>query len=155
MVLAALWWFGVATKVLGCDRGVYVGGVEAGRDIDLRSRPGLLKLGVTTWALGSDGGRRSCARDLLAVRVAAPTTWALRAQCPCDLGSGCAHCAPNLVLIQCIVYSHCLDHCSWTLFMKTVHMVKKKYKNFKNFLVCDLICGIFILQLLQMQLRGV
>ena len=44
MVLAALWWFGVATKVLGHDRDVYVGGVEAGRNIDLRSRPGLLKL---------------------------------------------------------------------------------------------------------------
>ena len=25
---------------------------------------------------------------------------------------GCAHCALDLVLTQCIVYSHCLDHCS-------------------------------------------
>ena len=49
MVLAALWWFCVRTKVLGRDRGVSVGGEEAGRDIDLRSRPGLLKLGVATW----------------------------------------------------------------------------------------------------------
>ena len=48
MVLAALWWFGVATKVLGRDRGVPVGGAEAGRDIDLRSQPGLFKLGVAT-----------------------------------------------------------------------------------------------------------
>ena len=54
MVLAALWWFGVATKVLGRDRGVSVGGAKAGRDNDLRSRPGLLKLGVTTWASGHD-----------------------------------------------------------------------------------------------------
>ena len=32
------------------DRGVSVGGAEAGHDIDLRSRPGLLKLGVATWS---------------------------------------------------------------------------------------------------------
>ena len=58
MVLAALWLFDVATKVLGRDRGVSVGGAEAGRDIDLRSRPGLLKLvsrphffEVATWAV--------------------------------------------------------------------------------------------------------
>ena len=37
-------------KVLGGDRGVSVGGAKAGRDIDLRSRPGLLKLGVATWS---------------------------------------------------------------------------------------------------------
>ena len=56
MTLAGLWWFGVTTKVLGHDRGIFIGRVEAGRDIDLRSRPGLLKLGVTTWALGRDLG---------------------------------------------------------------------------------------------------
>ena len=56
MILAALWWIGVATKVLGRDRGVSVGRAEAGRDIDLRSRPGLLKLGAMTWALGLDRG---------------------------------------------------------------------------------------------------
>ena len=28
-----------------------MGGAEAGRDIDLRSRPGLLKLGVVTWPI--------------------------------------------------------------------------------------------------------
>ena len=49
MVLAALWWSGVATKVLGRDRGISVEGVEAGRDINLRLRPGLLKLGVATY----------------------------------------------------------------------------------------------------------
>ena len=43
MILAALWWFGVATKILGLDKGVSMGGAEAGRYIDLRSRPGLLK----------------------------------------------------------------------------------------------------------------
>ena len=32
------------TKILGRDRGVSVGGTGAGRDINLRSRPGLLKL---------------------------------------------------------------------------------------------------------------
>ena len=48
MVLAALWWFGVATKVLGRDMGISVGGAEAGSVIDLRLRPGLLKLGVAT-----------------------------------------------------------------------------------------------------------
>ena len=62
--------------------------------------------GVTAWA-----GRDKCmpsmratyagcarhARDKLVVRTAAPTTWALRAQCACDLGFGCAHCAPNPV----------------------------------------------------------
>ena len=31
--------------------------------------------------------------------------------------------------------------------MNTVHMEKKEYKNFKNFLVYDLIYGIFILRL--------
>ena len=55
MILDALWWFGVATKVWGRDRGVYVERAKAGRDIDLRSRPSLLKLGVTTWALVTTG----------------------------------------------------------------------------------------------------
>ena len=31
-------------------------------------------------------------------------------------GSGWAPYAPNPVLTQCTVYSHCLDQCSWTLF---------------------------------------
>ena len=34
-----------------------------------------------------------------------------RAMCT-QLGSGCAPCAPNPVLTQCIVLSHCLRHCS-------------------------------------------
>ena len=43
--------------------------------------------------------RRACyVRDELAMCAAAPTTWALRAQCALDLGSGCAHYAPNPVL---------------------------------------------------------
>ena len=54
----------------------------------------------------------SLARGQSAVRAATPTTWALCLQCAHDLGFGCAHCAPNPVLIQCTVYSHCLDHCS-------------------------------------------
>ena len=70
--------------------------------------------------------RPACARDKPAVRAVAPTTWALRAQCARDLGSGCARSAPNPVLIQCTVCSHCLGNCSWTLFMNTVHREKKK-----------------------------
>ena len=54
---------------LGRDKGVSVGGAEAGRDIVLRSRPGLLKLGVTTWALGRDEGRCSSARDQARMRA--------------------------------------------------------------------------------------
>ena len=71
MILAAAWWFGVATKDLGRDRGVSVERAKAGHDIDLRSRPGLYELGVATWALGRDGGRRSrhsCARDKARMR---------------------------------------------------------------------------------------
>ena len=56
MVLDALWWFDVAAKVLGRDRGVSVGGAEAGHNINLRSQPGLLKLvsrpGWFGWAEG-------------------------------------------------------------------------------------------------------
>ena len=72
MILAAVWWFGVATKVLGRDMGVSMERAKAGRDIDLRSRPGLLELGVATWALGCDGGRRSrrsCERDKARMRA--------------------------------------------------------------------------------------
>ena len=57
-----------------------MGGVEAGRDIDLRSRPGLLKLGVATWSfevatwgrlLGhvATSARSASARPALAVHV--------------------------------------------------------------------------------------
>ena len=86
----------------------------------LMSRPGLVVLEVATrercrdlaWA-GCLGVSRPVhaqpardlrwlcarhARDQPAVRTAAPTTWALRAQCARDLGSRCAHCAPNPVL---------------------------------------------------------
>ena len=79
-----------------------------GRDLGMMSRPGL--------GLGKGEGGRDMrprpgryardlrwlrvrhARDKLAVRAAAPTTWAVLAQCARDLGSGCAHCAPNPVL---------------------------------------------------------
>ena len=81
---------GVATKVLGRDNGVSMGGEEAGRDIDLRSRPGLLKLDVTTWALGHDGGRRSCARDQ--ARMRARPAYCLHSSAH-DLGTACVVCA--------------------------------------------------------------
>ena len=85
-----------------------MGWPPGGRNLETMSRPGRFD-----WA--RQGGRdmrprpRRYVRDLrwlrarhahdkLAVHVAAPTTWALRAQCACDLGSGCAHCAPNPVL---------------------------------------------------------
>ena len=83
MVLASLWWFGVATKVLGRDKGVSMGGVEAGRDIDLRSRPGLLKLVSRPGVLRSRPGRvatsarPACARHAHAVRA----TWACAHDC--------------------------------------------------------------------------
>ena len=47
----------MATKVLGRDRDVSVEMIRGWCDIDLRSRPGLLKLGVTTWASGRDLGQ--------------------------------------------------------------------------------------------------
>ena len=74
---------------------------------------------VATWAVlvGQKGGRdlrpgpRYYARDLrtlsvrpalaehtTCVRAAALMTWALHAQCACNLVSGCAHCAHNPVL---------------------------------------------------------
>ena len=62
---------------------------------------------------------------------------------------GCVHCAPNPVLTQCTVCSHCLDNCSWTLFIGIYQKKKKEYKNFKIFLVGDLIYKIFILHLLR------
>ena len=155
MILAAAWWFGVATKVLGLDRGVYVERVKAGRDIDLRSRPGLLELGVVTWGLGHDGGRRSCARDKACMR-ARPVCCARSSTH--DMGTTRAVCMrpgfwvcalytqPSFVTVHYL--GSLFGHCSWTLFKNTVHRVKKKYKNFKNFLGGDLIYEIFILNLL-------
>ena len=95
----------------GSRQGRSLGGAEAGREMGLTSRSGLLNLGsrphfeVATW--------------LVQFGVA---TWTLFRS-----------------LFVC---------CSWTLFTSTVHRVKKKYKIFKNFLVHDLIYGIFTLQLL-------
>ena len=73
----------------GSRHGRSVGGAEAGRDMGLTSRPGLLNLGsrhhfeVATW--------------LVQFGVA---TWTL--------------------------FRSLHGHCSWTLFMDTVHRVKKK-----------------------------
>ena len=36
-------------------------------------------------------------------------------------GSECANCTLDSILTQCTVLSHCLGHCSWTLFMNIVH----------------------------------
>ena len=88
---------------------------SGGRDLGTMSRPGL---GQAAWACHDQctpsmrATCAGCASDLrwlrvtcvgcgrykLAVRAAAPTTWALQAQCARDLGSGCAHYAPNPVL---------------------------------------------------------
>ena len=104
---------------------------------DMRPRPGRYARDMRATCSGCASDLRwLCARhvpDRLAVRATAPTTWALRAQCACDLGSGCAHCAPNLVLTQCTVCSHCLGNCSWTLFMNTVHRDLLKKKRVQNF----------------------
>ena len=67
----------------------------------------LWPFGVTSWALGRDRGRRSCARDQGRMR-ARPACYARSSaqdskQCARDLGSRCAHCAHNPVLRQCIV----------------------------------------------------
>ena len=47
-------------------------------------------------------------------------------QCAQPGSLGCAPCVLDPVLTQCTILSHCLDHCSWTLFMNTVHGVFKK-----------------------------
>ena len=70
-------------------------------------------------------------RDLPAVGAAAPTTWALRAQCARDLVSGCAYCAPNLVFVTVHCLGSLFGHCSWILFMNTVHRVNKKVQKKK------------------------
>ena len=115
---------GVATPPGGRD----LEWLEWCRDTKLMSRHGLASRrsrpgnDVATW-LGARQGKEvvTCAHDLGVVRAAAPTTWALRAQCARDLGFGCAHCAPNQVLIQCTVLQSLFGHYSWTLFMDTVH----------------------------------
>ena len=76
----------------------------------MRSRPGVGCLGVSRPAHASKCATcAGCARDRSAARAAGPMTWALRAQCARGLGFGCEHCTPNPVLIQCTVYSHCLE----------------------------------------------
>ena len=61
-----------------------------------------------------------------------------------NLASGCAHCAHNPVFVT----MHCLGSLFGLLFTSTIHRVKKKYKNFKNFLEYGLIYKIFTLHLL-------
>ena len=144
-----------------CDVATWDGLQEVATWKRCRDLGGLAGQGreVATCAHNLGTMRATCtrhARDQLAVRTAAPTTWALCAQCARDLGFGCAHSAPNPVLVQCTICSHCLGNCSWTLFMNTFHMDKRKkrkkkeYKIFKNFLVYDFIYEIFILHLLQL-----
>ena len=112
-------------------------------------RPGLVVQEVATWEQCRDlawgrlprpvatSARPACvlhARDKLAVRAAAPTTWALSAQCARDLGSGCVHCAPNPVFVTVHCLGSLFGHCSWTLFKNPVHRVKKNTKFLKIFL---------------------
>ena len=131
-----------------------MGWPPGGRDLETMSRPGRFD-----WAMQGGRDKRprpGCyARDL---------RWLCKrpGRCPRssahDMSIACAVCLrPGLwVCAQCTQPSfdsvHCLHslfgHCSWTLFTSTVHRVKKKNKNFKNFLVYDLIYKIFILKLL-------
>ena len=138
---------------------------EAGRDIDLRSRPGLLKLGVTTWILGPDLGQAAWAcRD-----QRTPSKRATCAGCASDMRSTSLLCSQKRPLLGHWARSvrstwvlgvrtvHTTQFCDsalfrvtvWTLFMDIVHeycsKVKKKYQIFKNFLVYDLLYEIFIL----------
>ena len=59
------------------------------------------------------------------------TRRAIHARRTRGLGQG-AHCTLEPVLTQCTVYSHCLDHYSWSLFMNTVHEVLKNIYIYKN-----------------------
>ena len=148
MILAALWWFGVATKVLGRDRGVSMGRAKAGRDIDLRSRPRLLKLGVTTWALG-----RNLGQDAWACRYQrTPSKRATYAGCARDMRTTVRPCVQQCPRPGHYARSvratwflgvrtvHTTQFCDnalfkvtvWTLFMSTVHRVKK-IQNFLTF----------------------
>ena len=45
------------------------------------------------------------------IRRSARCLGAVRADCACILGSGCAPGVPNLVLDSVHCFSHCLDHC--------------------------------------------
>ena len=69
----------------------------------------------------------------VATRRCACGQGAVRAKRASSLVLGCAHCALDSFFTQCTVYSHCLNHYSWTLFMNTVHGVLKKieYKKIK------------------------
>ena len=67
-------------------------------------------------------------------------------------GAGCLMQCTVLCTVQPTVWVTVHGHCSWTLFMNTVHRnllkKKKEYKIFKIFLVYDLIYEIFLLKLL-------
>ena len=86
--------------------------------------------------------RATCARPVGCVRSSAHDLGTARVVCT-RLGFWmCALCTqPSFDSV------HCLQSLFGSLFMKTVHRVKKKYKNFKNFLVYVLIYEIFILKL--------
>ena len=68
---------------------------------------GGLRYGAIAPACAWRHGRRGATIRHPVRHDTAPSAW--RAS---GLGLGCAHCSPNLVLTQCTVYSHCLDHCS-------------------------------------------
>ena len=103
------------TTVLGRDKGVSVGGAEAGRHNDLRSRSGLLKLVSRSGVLRSRP-RAGC------LSVSRP----VHTQHARDMRTLCGR--PGLVRT---VYTtrpgavhyfvHCSGHCFRSLFMDTVH----------------------------------
>ena len=68
----------------------------------------------TTSAHGLGAG---CVAIQAATWSARPATWPAWVQCA-QAGSGCAPGAPNSILTQCTVLSHCLGHCSRALFTR-------------------------------------
>ena len=83
---------------------------ERGRD--MRPRPGHYAPDLHMLSATCAG----CAHDMRATSLLCAKQRPQPGHCARSVRAtwvvGCAHCAPNPVLIQCTVYSHCLDHCS-------------------------------------------
>ena len=134
---------GVATPFFEVATWVFLVEQKGGRDMGLTSGPGLVVQKVAT-----------CALDLSARRaLAARATYARPACCARssthDMGTACATWVLGVHIVHPTQFcdSTLFKVTVWTLFMDTVHRVKKK---FKIFLGGDLIYEIFILHLLLM-----